>query len=148
MKTRMNILTLACALTCFSCIGTAHTIQPVKTRRKNVLWVIYGKCLHFLPSMWCIIRLPAVRMQKSMLQTMSCPMWYWRVKRWTEGLLSGRYQHPGENRCRVDVYAPLSSFYHDGFRWYLFPKDWKHRGDIRFQTNASGDIEMPCGAVQ
>lgn len=30
MKTRMNILTLACALTCFSCIGTAHTIQPSK----------------------------------------------------------------------------------------------------------------------
>ena len=26
----MNILTLACALTCFSCIGTAHTIQPSK----------------------------------------------------------------------------------------------------------------------
>ena len=30
MRTRMNILTLACALTCFSCIGTAHTIQPSK----------------------------------------------------------------------------------------------------------------------
>lgn len=77
MKTRMNILTLACALTCFSCIGTAILFSQVKTtRRKNVPWEIYGKCLHFLPLMWCITRPPAVRMQKFMLQTMSCPMWY------------------------------------------------------------------------
>lgn len=77
MKTRMNILTLACALTCFSCIGTAHTIQPSKNyQTENVPWEIYGKYLHFLPLMWCITRPPAVRMQKSMLQTMSCPMWY------------------------------------------------------------------------
>ena len=77
MKTRMNILTLACALTCFSCIGTAHTIQPSKnyqTEKRSLGDIREVSTL--LPSMWCIIRLPAVRMQKSMLQTMSCPMWY------------------------------------------------------------------------
>ena len=36
MKTRMNILTLACALTCFSCIGTAHTIQPSLKSASNL----------------------------------------------------------------------------------------------------------------
>ena len=76
MKTRMNILTLACALTCFSCIGTAHTIQPSKNYQTEKRSLGDIREVHFLPLMWCIIRLPAVRMQKSMLQTMSCPMWY------------------------------------------------------------------------
>lgn len=76
MKTRMNILTLACALTCFSCIGTAHTIQPSKNYQTEKRSLGDIREVSILPSMWCIIRLPAVRMQKSMLQTMSCPMWY------------------------------------------------------------------------
>ena len=83
----MNILTLACALTCFSCIGTAHTIQPSKnyqTEKRSLgdirevstlssIDVVYHQTFG---SPYAEIYAPAVRMQKFMLQTMSCPMWY------------------------------------------------------------------------
>lgn len=77
MKTRMNILTLACALTCFSCIGTAHTIQPSKnyqTEKRSLGDIREVSTLSSIDVVYH--RPPAVRMQKFMLQTMSCPMWY------------------------------------------------------------------------
>ena len=50
----------------------------------------------------------------------------------------------GENRCRVDVYAPsVSRFTTMASGDISIPKGLKTQGDIRFQTNASGDIE-PC----
>lgn len=77
MKTRMNILTLACALTCFSCIGTAHTIQPSKnyqTEKRSLGDIREVSTLSSIDVVYH--QTSAVRMQKSMLQTMSCPMWY------------------------------------------------------------------------
>ena len=151
MKTRMNILTLACALTCFSCIGTAHTIQPSKnyqTKRQD------------------IGAIQAVATSSSIdivyHQTSGSPyaeiyaadnVMPYVVLDESDGELTAYYKPDvslrGENRCRIDVYAPsVSRFTTKASGDISVPKGLHSDGKIQFCSYASGDIECPsvqCG---
>ena len=119
MKTRMNILTLACALTCFSCIGTAHTIQPSKNYQTE------KRSLGDIREVSTLSSIDVVYHQTSgspyaEIYASDNVMPYVVLKESKgelRGLLSGRYQHPGREplpgRC---ICALCQSFYHDGFR--------------------------------
>lgn len=149
MKTRMNILTLACALTCFSCIGTAHTIQPSKNYQTE------KRSLGDIREVSTLSSIDVVYHQTSgspyaEIYASDNVMPYVVLKE-LKGELRVYYQDgtsiQGENRCRVDVYAPsVSRFTTMASGDISIPKGLKTQGDIRFQTNASGDIE--CPAVQ
>lgn len=149
MKTRMNILTLACALTCFSCIGTAHTIQPSKNYQTE------KRSLGDIREVSTLSSIDVVYHQTSgspyaEIYASDNVMPYVVLKE-SKGELRVYYQDgtsiQGENRCRVDVYAPsVSRFTTMASGDISIPKGLKIQGDIRFQTNASGDIE--CPAVQ
>lgn len=126
MKTRMNILTLACALTCFSCIGTAHTIQPSKNYQTE------KRSLGDIREVSTLSSIDVVYHQTSgspyaEIYASDNVMPYVVLKE-SKGELRVYYQDgtsiQGENRCRVDVYAPSVS---------------------RFTTMASGDISIPKG---
>ena len=121
MKTRMNILTLACALTCFSCIGTAHTIQPSKNYQTE------KRSLGDIREVSTLSSIDVVYHQTSgspyaEIYASDNVMPYVVLKE-SKGELRVYYQDgtsiQGENRCRVDVYAPSVS---------------------RFTTMASGDL--------
>ena len=154
MKTRMNILTLACALTCFSCIGTAHTIQPSKNYQTE------KRSLGDIREVSTLSSIDVVYHQTSgspyaEIYASDNVMPYVVLKE-SKGELSVYYQDgtsiQGENRCRVDVYAPsVSRFTTMASGDISIPKGLKTQGDIRFQTNASGDIECPtvqCSSFQ
>ena len=154
MKTRMNILTLACALTCFSCIGTAHTIQPSKNYQTE------KRSLGDIREVSTLSSIDVVYHQTSgspyaEIYASDNVMPYVVLKE-SKGELRVYYQDgtsiQGENRCRVDVYAPsVSRFTTMASGDISIPKGLKTQGDIRFQTNASGDIECPtvqCSSFQ
>lgn len=154
MKTRMNILTLACALTCFSCIGTAHTIQPSKNYQTE------KRSLGDIREVSTLSSIDVVYHQTSgspyaEIYASDNVMPYVVLKE-SKGELRVYYQDgtsiQGENRCRVDVYAPsVSRFTTMASGDISIPKGLKTQGDIRFQTNASGDIECPtvqCNSLQ
>ena len=172
MKTRMNILTLACALTCFSCIGTAHTIQPSKnyqTEKRSLgdirevstlssIDVVYhqtsGSPYAEIYASDNVMPYVVLKESKGELRV------YYQdgtsIQGESKGELRVYYQDgtsiQGENRCRVDVYAPsVSRFTTMASGDISIPKGLKTQGDIRFQTNASGDIECPtvqCSSFQ
>lgn len=154
MKTRMNILTLACALTCFSCIGTAHTIQPSKNYQTE------KRSLGDIREVSTLSSIDVVYHQTSgspyaEIYASDNVMPYVVLKE-SKGELRVYYQDgtsiQGENRCRVDVYAPsVSRFTTMASGDISIPKGLKTQGDMRFQTNASGDIECPtvqCSSFQ
>lgn len=146
MKTRMNILILTCAMTCFSCIGTAHTIQPSKnyqTKKQN------------------IGAIQAVATSSSIdivyHQTSGSPyaeiyaadnVMPYVVLSESNGELTAYYKTDvsfrGENRCRVDVYAPsVNRFTTMASGDISIPDGIKSDGGVKFRTCASGDIECP-----
>ena len=145
MKTRMNILTLACALTCFSCIGTAHTIQPSKNYQTE------KRSLGDIREVSTLSSIDVVYHQTSgspyaEIYASDNVMPYVVLKE-SKGELRVYYQDgtsiQGENRCRVDVYAPsVSRFTTMASGDISIPKGLKTQGDIRLQTNASGDIDV------
>ena len=145
MKTRMNILTLACALTCFSCIGTAHTIQPSKNYQTE------KRSLGDIREVSTLSSIDVVYHQTSgspyaEIYASDNVMPYVVLKE-SKGELRVYYQDgtsiQGENRCRVDVYAPsVSRFTTMASGDISIPKGLNTQGDIRFQTNASGDIDV------
>lgn len=136
MKTRMNILTLACALTCFSCIGTAHTIQPSKNYQTE------KRSLGDIREVSTLSSIDVVYHQTSgspyaEIYASDNVMPYVVLKE-SKGELRVYYQDgtsiQGENRCRVDVYAPsVSRFTTMASGDISIPKGLKTQGDIRFR---------------
>ena len=145
MKTRMNILTLACALTCFSCIGTAHTIQPSKNYQTE------KRSLGDIREVSTLSSIDVVYHQTSgspyaEIYASDNVMPYVVLKE-SKGELRVYYQDgtsiQGENRCRVDVYAPsVSRFTTMASGDISIPKGLKTQGDIRFQTNVMCSIVL------
>lgn len=154
MKIGMNILTLACAMACFSCMGTAHTVQPSQNYQTE------RRTLGNIQEVATLSSIDVVYHQTSgqpyaEIYASDNVMPYVVLKE-SEGALSVYYQEgtsiQGENRCRVDIYAPsVSRFTTMASGDIAIPKGLRTEGSIRFQTNASGDIECPtvqCNSLQ
>ena len=154
MKFGMNILALACAMTCFSCMGTAHTIQPSKNYQTE------RRTLGNIQEVSTLSSIDVVYHQTSgqpyaEIYASDNVMPYVVLKE-SKGALSVYYQDgtsiQGENRCRVDVYAPsVNRFMTMASGDIAIPKGLRTEGGICFQTNASGDIECPtvqCGSFE
>ena len=154
MKFGMNILALAYAMACFSCMGTAHTVQPSKnyqTERRTIGNIQEVSTLSSID----VVYHQTSGQPYAEIYASDNVMPYVVLKE-SKGALSVYYQDgtsiQGENRCRVDVYAPsVSRFTTMASGDIAIPKGLRTEGSIRFQTNASGDIECPtvqCNSLQ
>lgn len=146
MKTRVNILTLACAMTCISCAGTAHTIQPSKIYQTEKRSISSVQGVSTVSSIDVVYHQTSGSTYAEVYASDNVMPYV--VLDESDGELTAYYKEnlnfKGENRCRVDVYAPsVTRFRTMASGDISIPKGLMMNEKVEFQTCASGDIECP-----
>lgn len=154
MRTWISMFVLACGVTCFSCVGTAHTIQPSKNYQteKRSIGSIHG--VSTVSSIDIVYHQTSGSTYAEIYASDNVMPYV--VLDESQGELTVYYKNDvnfkGENRCRVEVYAPsVTRFRTMASGDISIPKGLMANGKIQFQTCASGDIECPsvqCGEFQ